>query len=299
MAVPRYDYVPSLVFGGLRQDEQSYDTARAVVLPIPLERTTSYVPGTRYGPREILQASAQVELWDEETEVSFPGIGLSTLPAMELAVGTLEAALAEIRRVAGEIFDAGKFLVSLGGEHSLTLPLVEAAAARHEGLSVLQIDAHADLRESYTGSPFSHASVMRRVVERVPCTQVGIRSLSEQEARSIPSLRTTLFYDVRMREEPRWMDRVVESLGRKVYVTIDCDGFDPALLPAVGTPEPGGLNWHEALVLLRKIFEKREVVACDVVELAPIPGMVAPNVVCARLVFKLLAYWYKAAGTGT
>jgi agmatinase len=288
---PRYDCTTSLVFGGTPQDEGAYDTATAVVLPVPFERTTSYVAGTRNGPREILLASSQTELWDEETGTSAAEIPVYTLPEMALPFGTMEQALDEIRRVAGEIVAGGKFPIALGGEHSVSLPLVEAVAARNPGLSVLQIDAHADLRDAYMGNPFSHASVMRRVVEKVRATQVGIRSLSEDEARAVPSLNTTIFYDAHMRNDPVWIDRVVESLGDPVYVTIDCDGFDPAIMPAVGTPEPGGLTWREGLTLLRKVFAARRVVACDVVELSPLPGIVAPNFLCARLVYKLLTYW--------
>jgi agmatinase len=298
MTLPRYQHNTSLTFGGLKQDECTYDRARAVVLPVPLERTTSYVAGTRNGPREILLASGQMELWDEETSTPASNLAVFTLPEMELPFGTLEGALDEIRRVAGEVLDAGKFLIALGGEHSLTIPLVEAVASRHPGLSVLQIDAHADLRDAYMGSRFSHASVMRRVLERARCTQVGIRSLSEEEARAVPSLPTTMFHDVRMREDARWMHRIVESLGDPVYLTIDCDGFDPAIMPAVGTPEPGGLTWYEALTLVRKVFAARRVVACDLVELSPIPGIVAPNFLCARLIYKLLTYRAMAPSHG-
>ncbi len=289
MKEPVFDFVPPLTFGGLRQEPADFDRSRSVVLPVPLERTTSFVPGTRSGPREILLASTQMELWDDEMAVSASNLGIYTLPEMELPFATIEEALREIGRVAGEVFDAGKFLLTLGGEHSLTIPLVEAAA-RNGQVSVLQIDAHADMRDAYMGNPLSHACVMRRVVEKTPCTQVAIRSFSEEEARAVPSLRTTMFLDVRMREDPLWMDRVVESLADPVYLTIDCDGLDPAIMPAVGTPEPGGLSWVEMLRLLRKLFSARRVIGCDVVELSPIPGLVAPNFLCARLVLKLLAY---------
>ncbi len=290
MTMPDFDFVAPLTFGALKQVPADFDRSRAVILPIPFERTTSYVAGTRNGPREILLASSQMELWDEETSVSASDLGIYTLPEMELPYATMQEALAEIARVAGDVLDAGKFLVSLGGEHSVTIPLVEAALSRHAGLHVLQIDAHADLREAYMGNRFSHASVMRRVVETAHCTQVAIRSLSEDEARAVPSLKTAIFYDAHMREDAEWMDRVVASLGDPVYVTIDCDGFDPAIMPAVGTPEPGGLGWYEGLTLLRKVFAARRVVACDLVELSPLPGIVAPNFLCARLVYKMLTY---------
>ncbi|MGE5362087.1 MAG: agmatinase [Bacteroidales bacterium] len=291
MTIPAYDSTHNLTFGGSKQQPREYDTADAAILPIPLDRTTSYMPGTRLGPREILLASSQMELWDDETATSATALAMYTLPEMELPFASMRECVDEMRRVAAEVLAADKFLVSLGGEHSVTVPLVEAAAARYPGLAVLQIDAHADMRESYHGDPFSHASAMRRAVEHCRCTQVAIRSLSEDEAMAIPSLATTVFYDAHMRKDPQWMDAVVASLGDPVYVTIDVDGFDPAIMPATGTPEPGGLGWREGLALLRKVFEARRVVAADVVELAPIPGLVAPNFLCARLVYKLLTYW--------
>jgi agmatinase len=297
MTMPDFEFVAPLTFGGLKQEPGDFDRSRAAILPIPFERTTSYVAGTRNGPREILLASSQMELWDEETSIAASDLAIYTLPEMELPFGTMQEALGEIERVAGEVLDAGKFLLSLGGEHSVTIPLVLAASSRHHGLSVLQIDAHADMRPAYMGSPFSHASVMRRVVERARCTQVAIRSLSEEESRAVPSLQTTIFYDVHMRKDADWMDRVVESLGDPVYLTIDCDGFDPAIMPAVGTPEPGGLGWYEGLTLVRKVFAARRVVACDLVELSPLPGIVAPNFLCARLIYKILTYWRLAGET--
>jgi agmatinase len=198
--------------------------------------------------------------------------------------------MAHIRRVTGEILDRGKFLVTLGGEHSITAPIVSAVAARHVDLSVLQIDAHADLRETYLSEKHSHACVMRRTIEFAPLVQVGIRNISTEERDALPDLDTTVFYDWNMRDDPNWMTRVVDALSKSVYITIDLDGLDPATMPAVGTPEPGGLSWRELTTLLRRVFETRTVVACDVVELCPIPGMAAPNFIAARLVYKLLTY---------
>lgn len=294
-APPTYDQIDAPPFGGSRPEQPAFDAARVAILPVPLDRTSSYVPGTRNGPREILTASAHMELWDEELGADIHGIGIHTLPEMELPFGELEPTMAEIRRVAGAIMDAGKFLVTLGGEHSITAPLVEAAAARHADLSVLHVDAHADLRDAFMGSRYNHACAMRRVLEHAPATQVGIRSLSAEEAAALPELRTTIFYDHDLRADPAWIDRVVDSLGERVYVTIDCDGLDPAVMPAVGTPEPGGLSWYELLALVRTAATRRQVVACDIVELCPIPGLVAPNFLCARLVYKILTYRFAAA----
>jgi agmatinase len=275
-----YDHGAPLVFGGALPNPTTFDESRVVVLPVPVDRTTSYVPGTRNGPREILQASSHMELWDEETGRDVSEVGIFTLPEMELPFGELEPLMAEIRRVASEVISRDKFLVTLGGEHSIT--------------HLLQIDAHADLRDSYMGTPHNHACAIRRSLEHAPATQVGIRSMSTEEAKDLPGLKTRIFYDHSMRQDPNWIDAVVESLGDPVYLTIDVDGMDPAIMPATGTPEPGGLSWYETLALIRATMAKRTVVACDVVELSPLPGVMAPNFLCAKLVYKILAYRFAA-----
>jgi N1-aminopropylagmatine ureohydrolase len=285
-----YDHGAPLSFGGALPHRATFDSARAVILPVPVDRTTSYVGGTRNGPHEILQASSHMELWDDEMQVDVHGAGIFTLPEMELPFGELAPLMDEIQRVAGEILNRDKFLVTLGGEHSITPPLVAAAAARYPGLGVLQIDAHADLRDSQMGTRHNHACAIRRALEFAPVTQVGIRSMSTEEARAAPALRTRIFYDHSMRRDPAWIDRVVDTLPESVYLTIDVDGLDPAIMPATGTPEPGGLSWYEALALLRATIERRRVVACDVVELSPLPGVMAPNFLCAKLVYKILTY---------
>jgi agmatinase len=288
----KYDHIAPLAFGGTLPDAATFERARAVILPIPLESTTTYVNGTRNGPREILVASSHMELWDEEMGTDIHAVGIYTLPEMELPFDDMGDIMAEIRRVVAEIVERGKFPVVLGGEHSITSPIVGALAARHPGLSVLQIDAHADLRDCYMGTPFNHACAMRRVLEYARCTQVGIRSLSTEEARAAPTLPTDIFFDVNMRNDKNWIEQVVDSLAPTVYITIDCDGMDPAIMPAVGTPEPGGLSWYEMLTLLRRVISSRQVVGCDLVELSPIPGMVAPNFLCAKLIYKILTYQF-------
>lgn len=289
-----YDHGAPLVFGGALPSPTSFDASRVVVLPVPVDRTTSYVPGTRNGPREILEASSHMELWDEEAGRDISEVGIFTLPEMELPFGELEPLMEEIRRVAAEVISRDKFLVTLGGEHSITPPLVAAAAAKYPGLHVLQIDAHADLRDSYMGTPHNHACAMRRSLEHAPITQVGIRSMSTEEAKAAPGLRTRIFYDHSMRRDANWIEQVVDSLGDPVYLTIDVDGMDPAIMPATGTPEPGGLSWYETLALLKATMARRTVVACDVVELSPLPGLMAPNFLCAKLVYKILSYRFAA-----
>ncbi len=297
MSVPfQYDSGAHLAFGGNLPHVADFDTSRAVILPVPVDRTTSYVGGTRNGPREILIASSHMELWDDEVGADVHGVGIFTLPEMELPFGELPAVMDEIQRIAYEVVSRDKFLVTLGGEHSITAPLVAAVVERHPALSVLQIDAHADLRDTYMGTIHNHACAMRRVLDLASLTQVGIRSLSAEEAQAVPRLKTNIFYDVSMRKDPQWIDRVVDSLGESVYITIDVDGLDPAIMPATGTPEPGGLSWYELLGLLRATIARRRVVACDVVELSPIPGLAAPNFLCSKLVYKILSYQFALAG---
>src|SRR5262249_36441167 len=240
MSLPfEYDQLAVGEFGGTTPTSTDFENARVVILPVPLDRTTSYVSGTRNGPHEILVASSHMELWDEETGADVHDIGICTLPEMEFPFAGMDEVVCEIRRVVSEIVARGKFPMILGGEHSITPPVVAAVAAKHPGLSVLQIDAHADLRDAFMGTPHNHACAMRRTLEFAPLTQVGIRSLSTEEAAAVPSLRTRIFYDYNMRDDAEWMDRVVDSLGDSVYITIDVDGMDPAIMPSTGTPEPG------------------------------------------------------------
>lgn len=289
---PTYDSLQHLQFGGALPEAPDFDRSRAVILPVGYERTTSYGQGTRNGPRELLLASAQVELWDEELGVDVHEHGMLTLPEMDLGSASVDGAMAELKRVAGELLDRDKFLITIGGEHAISSPLVAAAAERHRGLSVLQVDAHADLRDTYQSERHSHACAMRRTLEFAPLVQVAIRNISGQEVEALPECRTTIFYDWNMRDDPDWITRAVAALSDTVYITIDLDGLDPATMPAVGTPEPGGLSWRELTALLRRTFAAKKVVACDVVELCPIPGLASPNFIAARLVYKLLTYKY-------
>ena len=293
-----YDHIQPLAFGGTLPNASSFEDAKAVILPVPLESTTSYVPGTRNGPREILVASSHLELWDEETNSDIHPIGIYTLPEMELPFDDLADIMGEIHRVAAAILEHDKFPIVLGGEHSLTSPIVAAVAEKHPGVTVLQVDAHADLRDTYMGTRFNHACAMRRVTEYARCTQVGIRSMSTEEANAASTLPTTIFYDVNMRQDPNWIAKVVASLGETVYITIDVDGMDPAIMPATGTPEPGGLSWYELLALLRAVISVRNVVGCDIVELSPLPGVAAPNFLCAKLLYKILTYQFTKTKTG-
>jgi len=289
----RYIPMPPENFGGLPEENSRYATSRAVIFPIPLERTTTYEHGTRNGPAAILAASRNMELYDEELGLEpYKKIGIATLPPMDTMEGPLEDVLVQISAAQSALLDDGKFPVALGGEHSLTPSLVAAAAKKYENLSVLQIDAHADLRDSYQGNRASHACAMRRVVETCPAVQVGIRSLCVEEARDLPKLRTKIYWakDIARIPLKRWIAKVVSDLSPRVYLTIDLDGFDPSFVPATGTPEPGGLDWYQVTSLIRAVAARKQIVGMDVVELLPHPGDHASDFLAAKLVYKCLGY---------
>lgn len=278
-------------FLGLEPRYTNYSRARFAVLPVPYDATTSYNVGTRNGPAAILAASCQVELFDEELGVEFHKPGVATLLPVE-PVGEGPAAMHEaIFRAARRPVRDGKFLLGLGGEHSVTSGLVRAVRTRHRQLSVLQIDAHPDLRNAYHGTPYSHASVMRRVHE-MGCSilPVGIRAVSQEDHRFMNAAGISPIPARRCHDSDDWVDEVLDRLGDDVYVTIDIDGFDPAYAPGTGTPEPGGLDWYQITGLLRLVAAEKNVVAADVVEVMPVPGQTVTEFLAARLACKLLAY---------
>jgi agmatinase len=283
-------------FLGLPDEETRYEDARGVVVPVPWEATVSYGGGTARGPAAILEASRYVELYDEVLrEEPYRTGGVHTAAAIDCSHDDPVAFLAELESVAAQLFSDGKFPVFLGGEHSLTTGPVRAAHATFEDLSILQFDAHADLRESYEGTPWSHACVMRRVHELgVPAVPVGIRAVSIEEARFIQEEDLPVFWSHRIAQGEEWMDTVLNALSDTVYVTFDVDFLDPSLVPATGTPEPGGGFWHETMRFLGYVFQEKTVVGMDVVELAPIEGLHAPDFVVARLVHRCLGYRFHA-----
>ena len=289
-------------FLGLEGDPATWVRAGVVILPVPYEATVSYQGGTKLGPQAILEASRYIELYDQELDAEpGPEIGVATLPALHLSSAGPEAAVGELRAACDAVYAAAgeRLTILLGGEHSITSAPVLAAAARlPEGrrLSILQFDAHGDLRLEYEGSPFSHASVMARCIDRADLVQVGIRAITAGERQLIREREgsiTTLFAD-EMWDDEAWIDRAMAALGRDVYVTFDVDYFDPSLMPATGTPEPGGPAWYPTMKLLRRVFTERNVVAADVVELAPMGGNAAPDFVAAKLVYKMVGYRWLA-----
>jgi agmatinase len=278
-------------FLGLPGRYGDYRGARFAVLPIPYDSTTSFQVGTRNGPAAILAASRQVELFDEELEGEFYKAGVATLDPLMASMGGPAAMHEDVFAVARKVVRDGKFPIGLGGEHSITSGLVRAVMTRHKKLSVLQIDAHLDLRDAYEGTPFSHASVMRRVLDLgAKVVPVGIRNVSLEEHRFVRKQKLDVLTARQCHMEDDWMDRMLSALGDTVYVTIDIDGFDPAYAPGTGTPEPGGLDWYDVTGLLRLVAREKTIVGADIVEVMPIPGQAVTEFLAARLAYKVIAY---------
>ncbi len=277
--------------------ENGVDYAQAAdapyaVLPVPYERSVSFGRGTGAAPAAILSASAQLELFDEELRVA-PALAVRTLPAPDCRSGNAAQILARIGAAAAPELEAGRFLLAIGGEHSITAPLVAAAARAHPGLSVLHLDAHLDLRGQYHGDPLSHACVMRRVMDlHVPIVHAGIRSLCEEEYKLVNRRHLPVFWwhDLALAGGDAWMDALLDRLADPVYISLDVDVLEPGLMPGTGTPEPGGLTWLALTRLLRRVCRRRSVVAADLVETAPVPGQQVSEYTAARLAAKLLAY---------
>jgi agmatinase len=276
----------------------AYDAARVVILPIPYEATTTYRRGCENGPSAILNASQQVEYYDEELEQELWEVGIYTHEAIadtrESHAVSSEEMLSVTEQTVRKLIDDSKFVIGLGGEHSITTGIVEAyrKANPDEAFTVVQIDAHGDLRHEYEGSIHNHACVMRRIVDMgLPTVQIGIRSICREEADLIKSKPLTVFRAREIAMQPDWMERALASIHTpKVFFTIDLDGIDPTLIPGVGTPEPGGLNWYSLTTFLRRVFEAHEVIGCDVMELAPIVDSVVSEFTAAKLVYKLIGY---------
>lgn len=278
-------------FLGLEPRFCDYKRARFAVLPIPYDATVSYQVGTRHGPAAIIAASQQVETFDEELRAEPYKVGIATCEPVHVDVSGPQAMHEEIFKAARRIVRDGKFLFGLGGEHGVTSGLVRAVAGKHKRLSILQIDAHSDLRDAYEGSPYSHASVMRRCLDySKTIVPVGIRAVSLEDDRYMRQrgIRPIFARDCAASEE--WVDDVLEQLGDTVYVTIDIDGFDPAYAPGTGTPEPGGLDWYEVTGLLRVVAAHKRIVAADIVEVMPTGGPPVTEFLAARLAYRLMGY---------
>lgn len=252
--------------------QESLEKAKVVILPIPHEKTITYKKGTSQAPSAIIEASKQIEHYDLESKKT--PITPHTLEPIKYD---------QIQETIKKLKD--KFIISLGGEHSISFPIVKELKEKYNNLTVLQIDAHADLRDEYDNNKFSHACVMSRILEICPAVQVGIRSISKEEADFAKQNNLSIFYMDNINNE-----EILNSLSENVYITLDVDAFDPSVIPSVGTPEPGGFTWNEMLELLKPIFEKKNVIGFDIVELAPIKCLHAADFTVAKLIYKMIDF---------
>lgn len=282
------DLIRGYNFLGLTPAETEYDNARIVILPVAYDATTSYRSGTKYGPAAIIAASREVETFDPSSGRDIGELGIHTALEIEAEADGPAKMIETVESEIARHLKNGKYVVMLGGEHSLTTAPVRAHKAKYPNLSVLHIDAHADMRDSYQGSRWSHASVMRRVREMVPAVSVGIRNASEDCVQSLKAGKCPVYWAKDVVGMTGWQEAAINQLTEQVYITLDLDAFDPSIMPAVGTPEPGGMQWYETLDFLRTVFSRKHVVGFDIVELSPIAGLHHPDFLAAKLTAEMV-----------
>ncbi|MBN2466564.1 MAG: agmatinase [Deltaproteobacteria bacterium] len=275
------------VFGDFPEDYSNLEKARIVIVPVPYDETSTWIKGADKGPAAIFEASANLEYYDLETGFEVCRLGIAT-EAFITEKSSPEAMVAAVQREVAARIRKEQFPVVIGGEHSVSIGAVAAHVENVNDLTVVQLDAHSDLREEYNGSRYNHACVMARIRQMCPIVQVGIRSMDYSEKKTMAEGRVFFAKDIYNQKE--WITEIVTRLSPHVYITIDLDVFDPAVMPSTGTPEPGGLFWYDILPFLKTICERREVVGFDVVELCPNPANKAPDFLAAKLVYTLLSY---------
>jgi len=281
-------------FGDLPKENSEVKSAKIVVVPVPYDGTSTWVKGADKGPEAIIEASANMELYDIETDSEVFRQGIFTdKPVKEKS--TPEKMVTAVEKVISNHIKNEKFTVLLGGEHSVSIGAINAHAENYSDLTILQLDAHLDMRDEYLGSKCSHAcvmarakDVMTRAKELCSIVQVGVRSLDAAEKKCIDPKR--LFFAEKIRTQKKWQNKAIAQMTSKVYITIDLDVFDPGILPSTGTPEPGGMGWYEVLEFLKEVNKKREIVGFDVVELCPNKQEKSSNFLAAKLIYKLLSY---------
>lgn len=274
-------------YAGIPDENTQYESAEIVIIPVPYDGTSTYGKGADKGPDAIFDASENMELYDIETDSEVYKKGVFIAPTVT-EDSSPEAMCDAVQSSVAEYISAGKFVGVLGGEHSISIGSIKAFKEKYDDLTVLQLDAHSDLRPEYHGSACNHACAMHLASKTTNLVQVGIRSMDSVE---LPFLnRENLFTSYEIRSNSNWQTDVVNSLGKNVYITIDLDAFDPSIMPSTGTPEPGGLLWNETLDLLKMVFKRSNVVGFDINELAPTEGNSAPDFMAAKLLYKLISY---------
>ncbi|CUU07222.1 agmatinase [Candidatus Kryptobacter tengchongensis] len=283
-------------FLSIPEDFSNLENSKIVILPAPYEHTTSYIKGTILGPEKLLEASHQVELYDEEFQIElFREVGIATLEPIDFTELKDEKAVDAVYKIVLELLKKDKFVVTIGGEHTIAIGAIKAYSEAYPNLTILHFDAHSDLRDEYQGNKYSHASALARVYEfNKNLVQVGIRAQDVEEAKFIKENKIKIFYAWEIKsgkynkDGKTWHDVVISELGENVYITFDLDYFDPSVMPAVGTPVPNGLYWDETIELIKKVSENKNVVGFDIVELCPLTGLEYPNFTAAFLTNKLL-----------
>jgi len=283
-------------FGGIESAFSEYGESKIAVVPVPYDLTTTYISGARNGPRAIIEASTHMELYDEELEKETYVVGIHTFEPLAVTNESTEDMVRMVSEAVSIGIESQRFQVMIGGEHSICLGMVRELLKKHPHLSVLQLDAHADLRDSYHGTPYNHACVGRRISEICPLVQVGVRSISREEVDFQKTSNVVTISDYEIKSNKRCFDEVLSNLTDDVYLTLDLDVLDPAIMPAVGTPEPGGLSWYETIGFLRLLSQNKRIVSFDVVELSPQPGNVAPDFLAAKLIYRIMGYVAESKG---
>ncbi len=281
-------FLPHEVFAGLEPPHSDLQQARTVILPVPYDSTSEWRNGSRHGPHAIIDASQYLELYDLELDRETYKIGISTLPRLEPLLSRPQDMIHRVYQAVKGLIEKQKFIVLLGGEHSLSLGAVRAFREAFPRLSVLQLDAHADLRDEYLGTKYGQACVMRRIYELCPISQVGVRSLSWEEKQFLVEKKLKPFFMSDLASNTASADRIVDSLGQDVYITIDVDVFDPSFMPAVGTPEPDGMSWRQVLDILESVMLHKHVVGFDLMEFCPAEGPGSCAFSLAKLVYRLI-----------
>jgi agmatinase len=283
-------FLPPQVFAGLESPYSNLQQARTVILPVPYDSTSEWRGGSRHGPQAIIDASQYLELYDLELDREIYKVGISTLPQVEPLLSSPQDMINRVYQVIKGLIQKEKFVVLLGGEHTLSLGAVRAFKEAFPRLSVLQLDAHADLRDEYLGTKYSQACVMRRVLELCPISQVGVRSLSREEKQFLKQKRLKPFYMSDLASKTASIDQIVDSLSEDVYVTIDVDVLDPSIMPAVGTPEPDGMSWRQVLDIAQSVALHKHVVGFDLMEFCPMEGPSSCAYLLAKLAYRLIGY---------
>lgn len=274
------------VFGALPEEFCRYKTASIVILPVPYDGTSTWMKGSNRGPQALLDASSNMELYDIETDSEVFKRGIVTIDPVSCPDDP-EAMVAVVHDSAKSIVNDGKFIVGIGGEHTISIGLIRAVAEKFPDISVLQLDAHADTRDKYEGSRYNHACVMSRIGEICPYVQAGIRSMDSSELERLNRDRT--FFAHEMHKDSKVIPKMLKVLTQNVYITIDLDVFDPSVMPSTGTPEPGGLDWYTLIELIESVVREKNVVGMDVTELLPNPANRAPDFMAAKLVYRVLS----------